>query len=71
MESEMKELDALLEYIIKHHKEHLEEINTLAQKAIGLGKTKVYDDLLKSIEQMNRSNESLKKALENLREKSQ
>lgn len=70
MQTEMRELDTLLDYIIKHNKEHAEEIKNLAQKAKDLGKVAVYDDLTKGVEQMNRSNESLKSALNKLRRKS-
>ena len=66
MEAEMKELHALLDYIIKHNQEHSEEIETLSQKAMNLGKTAVYDYLVKGVEQMKASNESLKKALDKL-----
>jgi hypothetical protein len=69
MNAEMKELDALLDYLIKHNKDHAEEITVLAQKAKDLGETTVHDNLTKGVEYMERSNESLEKALNNLRGK--
>ncbi len=69
MDAEMKELDALLDYLIKHNKDHAEEITVLAQKAKDIGETAVCDHLTKGVEHMERSNESLEKALAILREK--
>ena len=68
MESEMMKLDALLDYTIKHNREHAEELKSLAQKAKELGKTAVYDELMRGVKQMNRANETLGVALERLRE---
>ena len=48
MQPEMKELDALLEYTIKHNKEHAEELRNLAQKAKALQKAAVYDNFQRS-----------------------
>ncbi len=67
MESEMMKLDALLDYTIKHNSEHAEELKSLAQKARELGKTAVYDDLTRGIEQMHVANETLGVALKKLR----
>jgi hypothetical protein len=69
MNDQMKELDALLDYLIKHNKDHAEEITVLAEKAKSLGETTVYDNLTKGVEHMERSNESLEKALSVLRGK--
>jgi hypothetical protein len=69
MDAEMKELNALLDYLIKHNKDHAEEIMVLAQKARALGETAVHDNLTKGVEHMERSNESLEKALNILRAK--
>ena len=71
MDAEMKELDALLDYLIKHNKDHAEEITVLAQRAKDLGETAVYDNLTKGVEHMERSNESLEQALSILRGKEQ
>ncbi len=68
MESEMMKLDTLLDYTIKHNSEHAEELERLAQKAKELGKTAVYDELMRGVEQMNGANETLTAALKRLRE---
>lgn len=68
MESEMMKLDTLLDYTIKHNSEHAEELKSLAQKAKELGKTTVYDELVRGVEQMNSANEALAVALKRLRE---
>lgn len=69
MDKEMRELDVLLDYLIKHNSEHADEITTLAQKARQLGEDTVYDDLIKGVECMKQSNKSLEHALGILREK--
>ena len=68
METEMAKLDTLLEYTIKHNSEHAEELEKLAQKAKDLGKTLVYDELMRGVEQMTSANETLAVALKRLRE---
>jgi len=68
MEPEMMKLDTLLDYTIKHNSEHAEELRSLAQKAKELGKTAVYDELMRGVEQMNGANETLAAALRRLRE---
>ncbi len=67
MKDEMKELDALLEHLIGHNKNHADEITALAGKAQALGKTSVHADLMQGVEAMNTSNENLTRALKNLR----
>ncbi len=68
MKSEMMKLDALLDYTIKHNSEHADELKSLALKAKELGKTAVYDELMRGVEQMNGANETLEVALKRLRE---
>ncbi|UCH43116.1 MAG: hypothetical protein JSW16_00840 [Dehalococcoidales bacterium] len=68
MDSEMKKLDILLDYTINHNSEHAEELKDLAQKAMELGKTAAYDELMRGVEQMNEANETLASALKKLRE---
>jgi len=68
MEPEMMKLGTLLDYTIRHNSEHAEELKSLAQKAKELGKTKVYDELMRGVEQMNSANETLAVALQRLRE---
>jgi hypothetical protein len=67
MQDEMKELDALLDYLISHNKDHAKEITVLAGKARALGKTSVHDELMRGVNEMNTSNESLISALKSLR----
>ena len=67
MDSELLELDALLEYLVKHNAEHAEEIMELAVRAKGLGRTPVYEDLVHGVDLLNSSNERLKAALAGLR----
>ena len=69
METELRELEALLKYIIKHNTEHAEEINALAQKAASLCRDDVSIDLIRGVEKMKESNADLLKALESLRGK--
>lgn len=68
MESEMMKLEALLDYTVKHNSEHAEELKELAQKAKELGKTAVYDGLIKGVAQITEANETLAMALKRLRE---
>jgi hypothetical protein len=68
MQSDMKELDGLLDYTIRHNKEHAEELKNLAKKASELGKSRVDDEIKRGVEQLNQANQSLEKALKQLRE---
>ncbi len=67
MEGAMRELEALLEYLVKHNGDHAGEIMDLATRAEALGKTEVSDHLVKGVDLLNDSNESLKAALAALR----
>ncbi len=67
MEADMKELEALLEYLVKHNEDHAEELMGLAVRARSLGMAETYEHLIIGVEQMNGSNESLRAALEALR----
>jgi hypothetical protein len=67
MDGEMRELEALLEYLVKHNGDHAGEIMDLAARAQALGKTEVYDQLVRGVDLLNESNESLKAALTVLR----
>ncbi len=68
MQSDMRELDSLLDYTIRHNKEHAEELKNLAKKASELGKSRVDDEIKRGVEQLNQANQSLEKALKQLRE---
>ncbi len=70
METGLRELEALLEYIIKHNNEHAEEINALAQKAASLRRDDVSINLIRGVEKMKESNADLTIALESLRKRS-
>ena len=67
MSDSMKELDALLGYLIGHNKDHAEEITELAEKALALGKTRTHSELLAGVRAMNESTEHLEAALKELR----
>jgi hypothetical protein len=67
MESGMQELEALLDYLVKHNADHVGEIMDLATRAQALGKQEVYDHLIRGVDLLNSSNESLKAALTVLR----
>ena len=67
MDGEMRELEALLEYLVKHNGDHAGEIMDLATRAEALGSTEVYDHLVRGVDLLNESNESLKAALTVLR----
>ena len=68
MQSDMKELDGLLDYTIRHNKKHAEELKNLAEKARALGKSRVDDEIKRGVEQLNQANQSLEEALKQLRE---
>ena len=67
MESGMQELEALLDYLVQHNADHAGEIMDLAKRANALGKKEVYDHLIRGVDLLNSSNESLKAALTVLR----
>lgn len=68
MDSELKELKALLSYMIKHNGDHAEELRELAEKAKSLGNTIAYDELFAGLKEMQKANERLKKAFNKLSE---
>ena len=68
MEPEIAKLRTLLYYTIEHSKEHTNDLKDIAQKAIELGETTVYVDIMKGIEQMKKANEILENALKRLRQ---
>jgi hypothetical protein len=67
MESAMQELEALLEYLVKHNADHAREIMDLAARAKELGRVKAYDDMVKGVGLLEDSNKSLEAALTALR----
>jgi len=68
MGSELKELKALLSYMIKHNDEHAGELKDLAEKAKSLGNAVAYDELIIGVKEMKKANERLKNALNKLKE---
>lgn len=62
MDDKMKELKALLNYLIGHNEEHAEEIKELALTAKELGSEQAHELLTKGVEELQTSNISLKKA---------
>ena len=68
MQKDLKELEALLNYLINHNEDHAQEIVELAVKAKEMGKEEVNNNLAKGVEYLKYSNEMLKKALQLLRD---
>jgi len=68
MQNDLKELEALLNYLINHNEDHAQEIVELAVKAKEMGKEEVNNNLAKGVEYLKYSNEMLKKALQLLRD---
>lgn len=65
-EQAMRELQALLEYLVKHNADHAGEILELAARAESLGKPRVHEHLVRGVELLHQSNESLQAALAEL-----
>ena len=63
MEPVLKELELLVEYLVKHNQEHATEITGLAARAQELGKTAAYEHLTRGVDLMNESTKSLQAAL--------
>lgn len=62
-----KELEALLEYLIGHNRDHAEEIMELAKKALTLGIDCARNEMMEGVEKLRQSNEHLAAALDMLR----
>jgi len=67
MDDDMRELEALLDYLVKHNDDHAAEVDVLAERAQSMGRTEVHRLLTEGVELMRRSNDSLKAALAALR----
>ncbi len=65
-EEAMRELKALLEYLVKHNAEHAGEILELAARAENLGKAQAHEHLVQGVELLQRANEELQAALSTL-----
>jgi hypothetical protein len=53
----------LLEYLIKHNRDHAGEIMDLAERAQTLGNTEAYRHIVRGVDLLNDSNASLQAAL--------
>jgi hypothetical protein len=62
----MEELEALLRYLVKHNEDHAAEITELADRARDLGKQDAYEHLVRGVQQLLESNQSLRAALTTL-----
>ena len=59
----MEELEALLEYLVKHNDDHAAEIEDLADRAKQLGNPEAYEQLTHGVELLRESNQWLRSAL--------
>ena len=60
-------LEILLGHWIDHNREHAGEFSGWASKAKEFGKAIVHDEILEAVQHMNGANESLHKALQELK----
>jgi hypothetical protein len=63
METSIREIKALLDYLIKHNQDHAGEIMDLAERTQTLGNTEAYQHIVKGVDLLKESNESLQAAL--------
>jgi hypothetical protein len=66
VEETTSEIKSLLKYLIKHNEDHAIEIMGLAQRAQSLGNTAAYESIVKGVDLLGASNESLRAALVSL-----
>ncbi len=66
-QAEKDKLRILLDYWIKHNREHGEEFKEWAEKVKSSGETAVHDELIEAVEQMAKANAPLLRAMERLR----
>lgn len=59
----IREMTALLDYLIKHNRDHAGEIMELAEQAKSLGHEVAYQHIVRGVDLLNGSNESLQAAL--------
>ena len=60
---DIQQIKSLLEYLIKHNQDHASEIMDLAERAQTLGNTEAYEHIVRGVDLLNDSNESLQAAL--------
>jgi hypothetical protein len=63
---DIQQTKSLLEYLIKHNRDHAGEIMDLAERAQTLGNTEAYRHIVRGVDLLNESNASLQAALEAL-----
>jgi len=63
---EKEKLHHLLEHWVEHNEEHAAEFREWADKAKTLGETAVSDDILEAAKQLEKANEFLSKASEQM-----
>ena len=66
-QAEKDKLRALLDYWVKHNKEHGEEFKEWAEKAKDFGETAIHDELMQAYEEMDKTNALLLSASERLK----
>ena len=66
-QAEKDKLRILLDYWVKHNREHGEEFKEWAENAKSYGETAVHDELMEAVEQMTKANAPLLRATEKLR----
>ena len=66
-QAESDKLRVLLDYWVKHNREHGEEFREWAEKAKSFGEIAVHDGLMEAYEEMGKANSSLLRALEKLK----
>ena len=67
MDDVREKLRILLDYWIEHNKEHRDEFVAWAEKSRNFAKVSVHDSIMEAAQQMDRTNESLLKVLEELK----
>jgi len=66
---ESTKLRILLSHWIEHNKEHAEEFREWADKAKGFGEAEAYEEMRQAAQGMDKSSESLSRALKRLEQK--
>ena len=67
IEADKEKLSTLLDYWIEHNREHRDEFREWAERAKGFAGVAVLGHLLEAAQQMDKANEFLAQALEELR----
>ena len=66
-QTEKNKLMVLLDYWVKHNSEHSGEFKEWAEKVQNLGETAIYNDIIEAVEQMDKANAPLLRALARLK----